>query len=347
MESARLQPYFLLVLLVGAFALVFFILQSFLVPLIFAAIFAVIFQPLYLRLVGWVRGRQSIAAALATFLAVLCILLPLSLLGVQIAREASGLYKSLADGSGRIYVNQVVYSGAQLIDSLVPGTVSVSSNISSGIDDYAKQFLQWLISHTGSVFSSLSKLLLDLFVFILALYYLFRDGARLKATLIELSPFSDTDDERVFERLGKTISSVIKGNLTIAFIQGILCALGFTIFGVPNSILWGTVAMIGSLIPGVGTSLVLLPAIAFLYITGHAGASLGLFIWGAFAVGLIDNILGPKLVGSGSGLHPLLVLLSVLGGIGFFGPIGIFLGPISLALLFAFLGMYSNFAKVK
>ena len=127
-------------------------------------------------------------------------------------------------------------------------------------------------------------------------------------------------DETIFNKLAVAINSVIRGNLAVALIQGILTAVGFALFGVPNPTLWGSVAAIAALVPSVGTALVLLPAILFLY-WGEALSALGLLLWGATAVGLIDNFLGPKLAGRGMRLHPFLILLSILGGIAFFGPL--------------------------
>jgi len=107
-------------------------------------------------------------------------------------------------------------------------------------------------------------------------------------------------------------------------------------------VLWGSVTAIAALIPGVGTSLVLIPAILFLFISGRFFPGFGLLIWGAGAVGLVDNFLGPKLVGRGMRMHPFIILLSVLGGIGFFGPVGFLLGPLTISLFFAFFEIYSS-----
>ena len=131
----------------------------------------------------------------------------------------------------------------------------------------------------------------------------------------------------------------------MALIQGILTAVGFALFGVPNPTLWGSVAAIAALVPSVGTALVLFPAILFLYWSGAALSALGLLLWGATAVGLIDNFLGPKLAGRGMRLHPFLILLSILGGIALFGPIGFLLGPLVLSMLFVLLEIYSVINK--
>ena len=121
--------------------------------------------------------------------------------------------------------------------------------------------------------------------------------------------------------------------------------MGFSIFGVPNPILWGSVAAVAALIPGVGTALVLIPSILYLFFIGETVSASGLLVWGIVAVGLVDNILGPKLVGRGIKLHPFLTLLSILGGISFFGPLGFLFGPLTLSLLFAFLEIYSTIRR--
>ena len=100
---------------------------------------------------------------------------------------------------------------------------------------------------------------------------------------------------------------------------------------------WGVVAALAALIPGIGTALVLLPAIGYLFFTGSTGMAIGLLVWGFVAVGLIDNFLGPILVNRGVKIHPFLILLSIFGGPSFFGPIGFVLGPLIVALLFALL----------
>ncbi len=203
-----------------------------------------------------------------------------------------------------------------------------------------KDALQWIAGHAGDIFSGVSRFILSSFIFLIALYYLLRDGARARRALITISPLPDTEDEAILDQLARAINSIIKGSLVIALIQGVLTTVGLAIFGVPNPALWGMIAAIAALIPGIGTSLVIAPAILYLFAIGHVPQAIGFTAWGALAVGFIDNLLGPKLVGKGMRLHPLLVLLSVLGGLALFGTVGIFLGPLTLSLLFALLSIH-------
>jgi predicted PurR-regulated permease PerM len=140
----------------------------------------------------------------------------------------------------------------------------------------------------------------------------------------------------------QAVYSIFAGSIIVALVQGILTGIGFTIFGVPNPALWGSIASVAALIPGVGTALVVVPGILYLFFTGSTGYAIGLLVWGILAVSLIDNFLGPILVNRGVKIHPFLILLSVLGGLIFFGPVGFLLGPIILAFLFALLDIYRS-----
>ena len=345
MQSQALRPYFLVLFLVGAFALTIAIFWPFLKPLALAAVFAVVLQGLYERVSRLLGGWSSTAALLTVIISVFFILLPLSLVGVLVGNEAHDLYISLEAGNGQSTIAQMFLRVDETLGGVLPGIGEFSRSASVDIDTYTKEALQWITSHAGEIFSSISRLLLAFFIFFIALYYLLRDGKRVRQILIELSPLSDREDARVFDRLELAVNSVIKGNLVIALVQGVLTTVGFTLFGVPNAILWGTVAAVAALIPGIGTGLVFIPAVAFLFFTEATVSALGLFVWGALGVGLIDNFLGPKLVGRGMKLHPLLVLLSVLGGLMYFGPSGIFLGPLSIAFLFALLSIYTDASR--
>lgn len=341
MLNRKIQLQFLLVLLVGVLIISFFIFKPFLATLILAIIFAVVLQPLYKKLLERTKHNETLASLATVFISIICILIPVTFLGFQIFQESAQLYNSLSlEGSKQNIIITVLESVGKIVGNIIPGTQTFFTNLSTNIDVYVKQGLVWLINHLGVALSGVSTLLLDLFIFFISLYYLLRDGPKLKESLIKLSPLDDKDDTIIFTRLESAVNSVIKGNLFIALTQGVLTAIGFTIFGIPNSILWGTLTAISALIPGIGTALIIIPGVIYLFVIGSTIPAIGLLAWGVLAVGLIDNILGPRLVGHNLQLHPLFVLLSVLGGLAFFGPIGLFLGPITMSLLFAFISIY-------
>jgi len=345
MHREHLGVYFLLALLIGVIVVSFFIFQPFLGALVLASVFAVVLEPLHRRVMHLMPRWPSLASLVTVILSLVCLLVPLGFIGTQIGIEAASLSQNLVNGDAKASILHVSRDLEASIVAYFPQARGFSDNLSANISTYAQAALQWLIQHLGSAFAGIASLLLSLFVFFVALYYLLRDGEKLRDRIVELSPLRDTYDESVFDKLKLAVNSVVRGNLTIALIQGVLTGIGFTIFGVPNSVLWGSVAAIAALIPGLGTGLVFVPTILYLVFTDNVTGAMGLIIWGVIAVGLIDNLLAPKLIGSGMQLHPLLVLLSVLGGITLFGPLGIFLGPLTLSLLFALLMIYSDIAQ--
>lgn len=337
MNHSKTELYFLLILLAGAFALAFFIFKPFLYALILAIVFATVFGPVHAKALGITRGRSALSALLATVSVLVIVVVPLTFLGVQIFQESTQLYSSLTLNGGTTDLSRGVSDSLQGLTRFFPVPMAFSVDA----DQYAQQGLRWLLQHLGSLFASVAKVMVGIFIFLIALYYVFKDGRKLKAAVIALSPLQDVHDETIFNKLAVAINSVIRGNLAVALIQGILTAIGLALFGVPNPTLWGSVAAIAALVPSVGTALVLIPAILYLYFSGDTIPAAGLLLWGTTAVGLIDNFLGPKLAGRGMRLHPFLILLSILGGIGFFGPLGFLLGPLVLSMLFVLLEIYS------
>lgn len=326
MNHKTIQTAFFLVLLIGALVAVVFLLKAFIGPLVMAFTLAIIFHPLYKRLRTAFHGRESLAS-LATILIVLIVVLaPLMFLSIQVFQEGREFYFSILD-HGDLTI--------PLVDRL-----PLPADWSSNFEQYLQQGLVWLLEHIGVVFSEVAKLIFNLFIALIGLYYLFKQGAALKARLMGFSPLSDHFDQDIITKLQLTVSSVIKGVIVVAIVQALLAGLGFTIFGIPNPALWGTLAMIAAFIPGIGTALVMIPAVLYLLLTGHVGSGIGLAVWGVLIVGLVDNFLSPQLVGRGVRIHPFLILLSVLGGLALFGPLGFLLGPLVLSFLFALLDIY-------
>ena len=336
MNHQKSELYFLLILLAGIFVLVFFIFKPFLFALILAIVFATVFQPLHTRILAMTRERKELAALLATISVLIVIVAPLTFLGIQIFQEATGLYSSITLNGGATNLSRGISEYLQSLTRFSPVPIEFSPDI----NQYLKQGLSWLLQHLGPFFANVAQAMVGVFMFLFALYYLFKDGRKLKAAVVALSPLQDIHNETIFNKLSLSINSVIKGSLAVALVQGTLTAIGFAIFGIPNAALWGSIAAITALIPGIGTALVLLPAILYLYFSGKTLFAVGLLVWGVVAVGLVDNFLGPKLASRGIRLHPFLILLSILGGISFFGPLGFLLGPLVLSLLFALLEIY-------
>lgn len=333
-STLRYIFFYLLLLAVGA--LTFYIFLPYFITLAMATTFAVVCQPLYQAIRRIVKNRDAIAALITILITAILVLAPLTLLGMKVVQEAATLYDSINE-EGTLTSGNFIGTIEEMIESQVQIYVP---SFDLDLETVSRQSLTWFSSHIGPFFANTLQLILHFFLGIVAFYYLLKDGEKFIDRVIDLSPLQDKHDRTIFSRLSLAINSIIKGSLLIALIQGILSGVGFTIFGVPSAALWGSLAAIGALVPGVGSAIVIAPVVGYLFFMGHTGAAIGLIVWGALAVGTIDNFLGPLLVGRGVRIHPMFILFAVIGGIEFFGPLGFILGPLVLSLLFALLDIY-------
>lgn len=334
-RSRTIQDIFFYSLLLAVFVLVVGIFGPYLSALALAAALAVVLQGVQSRLTALFRGRNGLAAFVTILFSLVIIGLPVSFIVYQVFKESRELYTDITSNPSH-YTSLVSTFFNSFVKPYFP-------DAQLDVSTYLKQASGWIISHFGEVFSGTAQFVVNLLLCLIALFYFLRDGEKFQATLIEYSPLPDKHDLEIIGRLNRAVHSVLRGSVFISLIQGTLSGIGFWMFGVPNPALWGSVAAISALIPGVGTSLVLIPATAYLFLTGQTVSGVGMLLWSVLAVGLIDNLLAPYLVGRGAQVHPLLVLFSVLGGIGVFGPLGFIFGPLTVSLLLALLGIYRTY----
>ncbi|MES2224129.1 MAG: AI-2E family transporter [Patescibacteria group bacterium] len=342
MKESKLEIYIYFILLGITLFLTYKIFEPYLFSIIVALIFSVIFGPLNKRVQKSFPKHRSLSALVTLFIVFVLVLLPFILYGIQLSDEVKNFYDyafASMQGGGGIMTKLTVVAN-NIITTFSPFGVHWPVFDVSETESYVFAGLSWIRGHFGDIFSGLAKFFVDIFIFLFAFYYFLRDGAIIRKRLIEVSPFPDNRDEEILEKLRLAILSVVKGSMLVALTQGIMTGLGFHFFGIPSALLWGGVTVIAALVPGVGTSLVIVPGILYLFFTGETTHAFGLLLWGTACVGLIDNVLGPKLIEKGINIHPLLILLSVLGGIAYFGVIGFILGPIVLSFLFTLFEIY-------
>ncbi len=344
MKERKLEVWLYFILLGIALYIMYRVFQPYLYAIIIAAIFAVVFDPLHRRVKRSFHKHEALSAVITLLIVCAIVLLPLVLYGIQLSDEVKNFYGyalgNLQDGGG--LMAKLTTAINNLIISLSPIGVHFPVFDVTETQGYVFQMLAWVRDHFGDIFSGLSKFFFNAMIFLFSLFYFLKDGEMIRNKIIDISPFPRNEDEQIVSKMRLAIMSVVKGSMLVALVQGVLTGFGFFVFGIPSALLWGGVAVIAALVPTVGTSLVIFPGVLYLFFIGSTGPAIGLLIWGIICVGLIDNILGPKLVERGIKIHPLLVLLSALGGIGFFGPVGFLLGPIALAFLFALFDIYQS-----
>lgn len=337
MKITRVMEYvFFFGLLTLAGYMVWRIMAPFVSALALAAIIATIFYPYYLKVVSVTPKNNKTAAALVTTLSVLVlIVLPLVLMSSVIVKEVVSFYQEVNTAENH-----------QLEDAFNLFENSLQS-ILPGYDVDAKQQIkvisEWLVGNIGAVFAGTVSTLFTFVIAMVGSFYFFRDGKEFMQLLVKASPLPDKEDQVIFERMARAVRGVATGTLSIAILQGILVCLGFAIFGIDRAILWGSFASVGALMPGIGTTIVTVPAIIFLFTSGSTAPAIGLLMWSVLVVGLVDNVVGPYLIGRNNNIHPFVILISVLGGIGLFGPIGFIVGPVIVILFIVLLEVYNQY----
>jgi predicted PurR-regulated permease PerM len=332
MQTKIIERYFFFGLLFAVFVFTFFIFRPFWIVLVLGASFATVLHPIY----TWLNKKKfpewlSALLTVLFFLVVLCG--PLLGIGAIVFNQSQGLYHSVVDTRN---VGSFLDSVDVAFNNILPQ--GMSFDINAKVAD----FISFISNNVAQIFSTTFYTLFSFFIMLLSMFHFLKEGTRWKKAILVLSPLSDSDDEKIMNRLSRAVNGVMKGYLLIALAQGIVIGLGFAFFNVPNPALWGVVAAVTSLIPTIGTSLVSVPAIIFLFLTGNEANAVGLLLWSLVVVSTIDNLLSPVLIGKKIDLPPLLILFSILGGISLLGPVGILVGPLSVSLLYALVSIYTN-----
>ena len=255
----------------------------------------------------------------------------------MIFNQAQSLYGSLANNADTAkFFNTFLASLSQDLPIGQPVSALITN-----LNEYTKLFLQYVVSNATVFFASATNIGIHILLILLSLFFFLRDGEKLKNIVIHISPLRKADDELIFNYLDRAINSIVKGAILLSLVQGVLAGIGFLIFGVPNAAFFGALTFIASFIPGFGSALILVPMVGYLYVTSSLSMSIGMLLW-AGLVGVVDNFIRPKIISSGTGMHPLLVLLSILGGISMFGAYGLLIGPLLLSFLFVLTDLYKK-----
>lgn len=335
MSDAKLEAYFFTAIFLITLVLVGALFYPFLGSLALAMVLATLTTPFYGFVSRYVKNK-NLSALVVTILVSLAIMLPAIGIFYLLVDEVRSISEQMSLEKLKWLPSFVLEFQARVLE-VFPFFSSIN------FSEILQSFLQNLGAYTANAVTSTTGLLLKFFIALIAFYYFTLDGKKFLQETIKLSPLDNTEDQAIIQKLKMVTHSIVRGTLVVATLQGLLVGLGFLMFGIPNPVLWGSIAAVAALVPTLGTGMVSLPAILYLFATGQVAAAIGLTAWAILIVGLVDNIIGPRLIGKSSQMHPLFVLLSVLGGLSIFGISGFFLGP----LAFGFLVALSEIYKIK
>jgi predicted PurR-regulated permease PerM len=310
--------------------------EPFLAPIAWAAVLAILLMPLYRRARRRLRRPNLAALALTTF-TIFVVVLPAVALAGALFRQGAHLSSLAGDW---LNAHRVSSAGdvfrIPAIERIVARITDVVPVTSDDLRAWIESGLKTLASRAAAIAPNLAVgflgLLASFFIMIFTLFFFFRDGDALWRHLLAAIPTEPGRTAELVHRLDAVLHAILLGTLLTALLQGVLGAVGFAIFGLPSPVVFGAIMAFLSLLPVGGTALVWVPAGVVLLAQGAVGRGLGILVWGTLIVGLADNWFKPMIISGRSEMNTLPVFFGVMGGLAAFGFLGLFLGPIVVAL---------------
>jgi len=330
----------------------FKIVQPFVGPLLWAIFIAFLLHPLHVRLAARLRGKSQWSAALLTVLTFVVIIGPLTALSAAFAAQVGDLLQLVQDKvagqtSGNVLNLANVPWVRQALDWL-NSTFDVDlAQLQSWIAQGFKETLQTLASLTGKAFLGAIGTVVGFVLMVFMLFFFIRDGDEMLQTARELIPMAEAHKAKLFDHLAAVTRAMVYGTGLTALIQGTLVGIAFLIVDLPSPVVFGVIAALVGLLPFGGTALVWGPAALVLAVEGRWGATIFMLIWGTVLVSLADNVVRPMLVSGRANVGTLTVFIGVLGGLTAFGAIGLFLGPVVLALIIALIRFWLEMRRAE
>lgn len=323
----------------------YLVMEPFVLNAFLAAIFTSVLFPFYERLRHRFGDRPNIASITVVMIAFIAVAIPLVVIGILVYSEAVGGYQSLMarlpDLEERFSdVSPLEWAeGLPVIGPYVPDLRDVDlfdmiqEVISNGSGMILTLTQRGLVTFGGALVNSL--------VILLLMFFFFASGRRLMAAIYRMVPLPNHELMEIAKETRQTTVATLVSTIIIGLMEGTLGVVLFLVFGLPSPFLWGMIIVVVSMIPLIGTNLVIVPAGIALIVGGRVWAGLLMIAAGVAGVAATQNVVRPKLLGDRTGLHPAIALLATIGGIAWLGVIGFLVGPLLASL---FLVVWRQFA---
>jgi len=325
MERNFVVPRFLLifVILLGLVG-VFFMMKPFIGSIMMGLLVAYVFYPVYRKANKYIRN-ETITSFLMVFFIFILLVIPVFLIIKALLSQSLDFYRNFNY-------------------DIILGFISnyIDPNTAVYVKTMFDEMLLFVAKETSKFILSLPHKIISAFVMFFILFYSFKEGRKIPKIVKGLLPLKEKYKEELIMRFKEVVNALTYGLVVTAIIQGFLGTIGLMIFDVKNPLLWGLLMTFFAMLPLFGTGLVWFPAAMYKIFTGDVFNGIGLFLYGALIVSTIDNILRPKLISNKSRLHPVTVLLGILGGLALFGSVGIIIGPLIISIMLLFFDFYKR-----
>ena len=324
--------WFFLICFVGSILLLGWLLLPFMAILVLGAVVAGLFYPLY----RFILTNPKLKATWASLITCICIFfvlfVPIVFFVGSLAQQAFGLYQMAK--------NAVI---SEQINSLLTDThilekantylshyhiVLTGDELKTATSEVVKFVAFYLYQQSKAIASNTLAFVVSFFLMLMVIYFLLKDGERLVAYIVDLSPLPSDQEHLLIDKFKQMAGAVLIGNGVGGFVQGVMGGLLFWVFGFQAAFFWGVIMGLLAFVPIIGIGIVLVPAAIYLFLKGRLAVSIFFIVFYLVLSVSVDNLFKPKLVGKQVKIHPLLVFFSIIGGLNLFGILGIIYGPL-------------------
>lgn len=347
MDSELTRKRFFLVLLTLSVLLVAILIRPLAEALLLAAVLAGVLWPVQKRLTRWLRGRQQMSAGLLIAATVIALVGPIAGFVAFAVDEAV---------TGVAFVNETLRNQGLdglierapqplrdvLHDGLETARKHASDDMRKTIQERANQGASKVAAALGGALAATWSIVFDTCMMLIALFFLLVQGKELVAWLDRALPLRSGQTQELLQEFKKTSYAVVVSTAVTAAVQALAALIGYLITQVPHPIFFAGLTFFGALIPAIGAAGFALLAAGILLVIGHPYMALFLAIWAVTVVALVDNVVKPIVMRGGMNMPGAVVFFALIGGLGAFGPIGLVLGPLTIAFFVALLRMYQH-----
>lgn len=345
MQERKYARLFLIAVSAIVLYFVFRIFQPFIVPVSLAVILASLSYPAFKWTSVKLKGRRNLAALLTCVGVTGIIILPFIVLLLLLSIEVTQVYQKLQiklGGNTAVdflnpscypYLNSIIIWFNRYIDL---DAIDIAGNLTRAFEQMSLFFLH----HSTYILSRLLETVVKFLIIVLTMFFLLRDGRSFTKELKTWNPLSEYYEHQIVEKFREVAHATVLGSLLTAFAQGFAGGLVYWVLNIPNPLFWAFATAVLSLVPVVGTALVWVPWAIYFFASGSVFRGVFLVITAVLFVGMIDNVVRPLLIEGKTKMHTLVVFFSIMGGIAYFGMIGMIFGPIVVAIGLTFIELY-------
>lgn len=345
-----MKPYgsqFFLALFICSVVLLLILMGTYISAIVLAAVVASVFHPVYLGMKQATRNNETAAAALMLVCVVMVLVLPSGWFIGTLSNEAYEFYIHTRDTITIEHAHKYLESDSIWLQRLtrlaaLAGIDPSAETLRGMASEVGRTVGLFLYKQLSSVASNLLNLVVHFFIMLLAVFYLLRDGIRLKEYMIQLLPVPATQMEKVLKKFHEMGRAILLINGFCALVQGVLGGFGFYLFDLPAPLLWGTVISFMAFLPVIGASVVFLPATAVLLTQGNVKVGIAFLAFNLFYSSIMEYLVKPRLIGAGMHMNSLMVFIGIIGGIKLFGIMGILYGPLIITVFLTMAEIYRS-----